>query len=187
MSGARYIHPMQPPIAVVDEDNRFLRWEDRREVHKRRLPHRTVHVLVFDSQARLVIQRRHRQKLTHAGYWDLSCSGHVEQPDYPGGPDERLDEIYESVACRELHEELGIDVPVQKLERFGPAEPLHYEWIELFTARSDGPYVMQKEEVEEVRAVPYLELEQLFAGEEPVTGTLIHFGQLALQRGWWPR
>lgn len=101
----------EPPdptaIAIVDRDNRFLRWSDRDEVHRDRRPHRSVQILVFDSAGRLWIQRRHPDKQTCPSFWDVSASGHVEASDYLGGPDERLDEVYRGVAARELAEELG--------------------------------------------------------------------------------
>ena len=39
-------HPAQ------DEANRFIRWEERRTIHEQRLPHRSVHVLLFDGAGR---------------------------------------------------------------------------------------------------------------------------------------
>jgi len=90
----------QPRVAVVDEHDRFIRWEDRRIVHRDRLVHRTIHVLLFTTDGRFVIQRRQDDKLTFPGHWDLSCSGHVEEPDYPAGPDDRLDIVYAGCAAR---------------------------------------------------------------------------------------
>ncbi len=98
-------------VAVVDEHNRFLRWEDRTVVHAQRLPHRSVHVLVFSSDGqRMLIQQRHPQKLTYPGWWDNACSGHVEADDYPSpDPDADLAEVYAQTARRELAEELGLN------------------------------------------------------------------------------
>jgi isopentenyldiphosphate isomerase len=161
-------------IAVVDADNRFLRWEERRTIHVQRLVHRSIHILLYDSQGRLVIQKRHPGKQTFPGYWDLSCSGHVEESDYLGGPDERLDEVYALVAARELEEELGVRAELRLLERIGPQAGLHYEHIHLFTGVSDGPYVAQPDEVSEIRAVTPAERLEL-SRREPFTPTLLWF------------
>ena len=44
---------MSERIAVVDENNRFLRWAERGEVHAEQLPHRSIQIALFDSQGRL--------------------------------------------------------------------------------------------------------------------------------------
>jgi isopentenyldiphosphate isomerase len=86
-------------IAVVDTANRFVRWEDRRTIHEQRLVHRSIHVLLYDSAGRLLVQRRHASKQTHPRCWDVSCAGHVEESDYTGGPDDDLDAVYAAVAA----------------------------------------------------------------------------------------
>lgn len=140
-------------IAVVDADNRFVRWEARRAIHEQRLVHRSVHVLVFDTRGQLLVQRRHRDKQTYPSHWDTSCAGHVEERDYVGGPDDELDRVYREVAARELFEELGVRAELRLLARLPPEPGVHYEQVHLFACTSDGPYVLQADEVEEVRLV----------------------------------
>ena len=130
-----------------------MRWEARRTIHEQRLVHRSVHVVVFDSRGRLLVQRRHRDKQTYPLHWDTSCAGHVEEGDYLGGPDDDLDRVYEQVAARELHEELGIAVPLRRLARLPPEPGVHYEQVHLFACTSDGPFTLQAEEVEDIRLV----------------------------------
>jgi isopentenyldiphosphate isomerase len=152
-------------IAVVDQENRFVRWEERRVIHERRLVHRSIHILVYDRAGRLVVQRRHRDKQTYPGYWDCSTSGHVEESDYTGHPDEDLAAVYLAVARRELMEELGVEAPLELLAHLPPDPKLHYEQIYLYRAVSDGPFTAQPEEVEEIRAVTEGELRAL--SEDP--------------------
>jgi isopentenyldiphosphate isomerase len=140
-------------IAVVDADNRFVRWEARRTIHEQRLVHRSVHIVVFDTQGRLLVQRRHRDKQTYPLHWDTSCAGHVEEGDYLAGPDDDLDRVYEAVAARELHEELGISAPLRRLARLPPEPGVHYEQVQLFACTSDGPFALQADEVDEIRLV----------------------------------
>src|SRR4051812_25907296 len=182
---ARRMGEPQPRVAVVDDQDHFVRWEDRRVVHRDRLVHRSIHVLLFDSRGRLVVQRRKDDKLTFAGHWDLSCSGHVEEPDYVAGPDDRLDTVYACCAARELEEELGVHAPLEDLGRFGPEPDVHYEQIALYRARHDGPYVAQPEEVAEIRAVTGDEYDALVASGAPCTPTLRWFVDLARKRRWW--
>ncbi|MCA9601390.1 MAG: NUDIX domain-containing protein [Myxococcales bacterium] len=140
-------------VAEVDAQNRFVRWVSRATCHAERLPHRSVQVLLYDTAGRLVLQRRHPLKRTWADAWDVSASGHVEEPDYPdpARPDDDLDAIYDAVASRELEEELGVTAPLERLGAFGPEPGVHYEHFVLYRGVHDGPYVAQPEEVAEVR------------------------------------
>ena len=179
-------------IAVVDEQNRFLRWEARHVIHERRLVHRSVHVMVFDSRGRLVIQRRHRDKETYPNTWDNSVAGHVEESDYIGGPDDDLDRVYAEVAARELEEELGVSAPLVELGHFPPMPGVHYEQLRLFRTQSDGPFRIQESEVEEIRQVTYEEYQRLVSRRPadsitgaPVTHALRFFGDWVHERGLW--
>ncbi len=160
-------------IAVVDEDNRFVRWEIRRVIHEQRLVHRSAYVLLFDSRGRLLIQRRHPGKQTFPDYWDISTAGHVAREDYPAGPDDDLETVYRETAQRELAEELGITAPLEELAHFPPTPGVHYEQVRLFRAVSDAPVTLQESEVSESRWVTPEELAVLL--DDPaakVTGAL---------------
>lgn len=174
-------------IAVVDAENRFLRWEERRRVHEERLVHRSIYALVFDQAGRLLIQLRHRDKQTFPSTWDVSCAGHVEESDYPGGPDEAVDAVYREVAARELEEELGIPAttPLDELGHVPPIDGVHYEQIRLFRVTANGPFALQEEEVEEVRFVTPSELEALDQAGLPLTNALRYFTGWLRARGEW--
>ncbi len=172
-------------IAVVDEHNRFVRWEERTAIHQQRLWHRSAHVLVFDSSQRLIVQRRHRDKATYPNNWDNSVAGHVEESDYPAGPDDDLDTVYAEVAARELAEELGVVAPLIELGHFPPTKGVHYEQLRLFCATSDGPFRIQESEVEEIRQVTYTEYRHLVESGAPVTHALRFFVEWMIERERW--
>ena len=177
---------MAPRIAVVSLDNRFLRFTDRREVHANRLPHRSVQVLLFNRAGELLIQRRHPDKLTFPDHWDLSCAGHVEEPDYLAGPDDDLDRVYENVARREIEEELGVRTDVTLLGHFGPEPGVHYEHLHLFRAEHEGPFTCQPDEVSEVRFVSPAALDAMrAAGDEKIVPALFWFVAWARKNGVW--
>ena len=83
---------------VVDEHDQVLRQEPRAEVHRQRMLHRAVHVLVFNSRGEVYLQRRSATKDTYPNRWTTSCSGHVD-----------AGEDYDKAVVRELVEELGIE------------------------------------------------------------------------------
>jgi isopentenyl-diphosphate Delta-isomerase len=158
-------------IAVVDADNRFVRWEARATIHVEQLVHRSIHVLLYDSAGRLLIQRRHASKQTYPRFWDVSCAGHVEESDYLGGPDDQLDAVYAAVAAREVHEELGVTPALTLAGRFGPEPGVHYEQIQLFRGTSDGPFTLQADEVEEHCMLARADVAD-FIAREPTTHAL---------------
>ena len=110
---ANYIVPFAHPSAlaienerfpVVDGNDRILRYARRSEVHGNNLRHRAVHILIFDEAGEVYLQQRSRWKDRHPLKWDSSAAGHVAAR-----------ESYEEAARRELEEELGINVPLEKL------------------------------------------------------------------------
>lgn len=192
-------------VAVVDEHNRFLRWEDRAVVHAQRLPHRSVHVMVFSTDGqRMLIQQRHPQKLTFPSWWDNACSGHVEADDYfpQQDPDDRLDEIYALTARRELAEELGLIAPpddpspdnsspnsaaLRFLAEFAPDPSIHYEHTRLYAFTHDGPFTLQAEEVSAVAWVTPDELDAWDASPDTlVTPLLMFFRRWLAAHQIWP-
>jgi isopentenyldiphosphate isomerase len=82
---------------VVDAHDQVLRQEPRADVHRQRLLHRAVHVLVFNSRGEVYLQKRSAKKDTYPNRWTTSCSGPVD-----AGAD------YDTAVLRELAEELGI-------------------------------------------------------------------------------
>ena len=62
---------------VVDLADRVIGRATRNEVHQKGLYHRAVHVLVFNSQGQLFLQKRSASKDTFPGKWDSSASGHL--------------------------------------------------------------------------------------------------------------
>ena len=81
---------------VVDEFDKVIGQKPRSEVHAEGLRHRAVHVLVFNEDNELFMQKRSKTKDTWPGAWDGSCTGHVD-----------AGEDYKEAAHRELQEELG--------------------------------------------------------------------------------
>lgn len=84
-------------LPIVDENDEVIGTEKRGIIHANRLLHRAVHILMFNREGKLYLQRRSLEKDAAPGKWDSSASGHVD----PG-------ESYDESAARELEEELNI-------------------------------------------------------------------------------
>ena len=125
---------------VVDENDRVLGQATRKEVHARKLLHRAVHVLVFNAAGQVFLQKRSLAKDSSPGCWDSSCSGHLD-----------AGEDYLSAAVRELHEEIGVVAPSERLvHRFqlGAAADTGWEFVSVYTLRYDGPIALNSAEIE---------------------------------------
>lgn len=110
-------------LDVVDQDDRFITIEKRKEIHRKRLLHRAVHVFVFDEKRRIYLQKRALTKDQDPGRWDSSASGHVDSG-----------ESYSVAAVRELEEELGMRVPLEKVLKVSACERTDGEHSMLFVA-----------------------------------------------------
>lgn len=141
---------------TFDEDLQPIGLVERSVVHQRGLWHRAVHVLLFRSDGRLVIQRRSLKKDVCPGLWDLSAAEHLK----PG-------ETYLDGAKRGLFEELGVsgveldplatDLRAQlEIPESGVRD---YELQATYSGRSDAKLVLQASEVMEVALVELEELE----------------------------
>jgi len=103
--------PSREMLEVVDASDRVVGLENRAEIHRRKLMHRSAHVFLFDGDGRLYLQLRSPQKDQYPGHWDSSAAGHVD----PG-------ESYAACARRELGEELDIEADLSEVLRV-PAQP----------------------------------------------------------------
>jgi 16S rRNA (adenine1518-N6/adenine1519-N6)-dimethyltransferase len=122
---------------VVDENDRWLRDAPRSEVHGNNLRHRAVHILIFNTNEEVFLQKRSRWKDRHPLLWDSSAAGHVNAA-----------EEYDSAALRELDEELGISVELRRLIKLPASEQTGQEFIWLYRARHDGPLRLAPSEIE---------------------------------------
>ena len=114
---------------VVDEHDRVIGREFRREIHRRSLRHRAIHIFWLRSDGQLCLQRRSYAKDNCPGLLSTSCAGHVDSG-----------EGYQTAAVRELGEELGVAVPSAALREidYAPCHPdLGHEFVRSYLLRGD--------------------------------------------------
>lgn len=124
---------------IVDENDRVVGQATRSEAHAKNLKHRAVHVLIFNDEGELFMQKRSKNKDTWPGAWDSSCSGHVDSG-----------EDYRTAARRELEEELGYttDQEFEFLFKLLPCVDTGWEFIEIYRIQGSGPFRLNTEEIE---------------------------------------
>ncbi|KAM0858363.1 hypothetical protein ACQ4PT_047867 [Festuca glaucescens] len=133
----------------------------RSEVHRDGDYHRAVHVWIYsESTGELLLQRRADCKVSWPGKWDISSAGHIS------AGDSSL-----SSARRELHEELGIKLPVDAFELIfvflekcvtnnGTFFNNEYSDVYLVTTLSPIPFEAFALQESEVSAVKYMHCDE---------------------------
>ncbi len=149
---ANTIRPVKPTAAqdsvgemfdVVDANDRIIGVAPRGIVHAENLWHRAIHILVFNTQGELFLQKRSAWKDKHPGKWDSSAAGHLDSG-----------EDYEAAARRELSEELGLPpgvaaaLPLEKAGELAANPETGWEFIRLYRVRHDGPFRWPAEEID---------------------------------------
>jgi isopentenyl-diphosphate delta-isomerase len=152
-------------IDITDESGKLTgEVRSRTDVHRLGLWHRTVHVWVINSFGELILQKRARFKESNPGRWTISACGHI------AAGQTSLD-----AALQEVREELGLVITTSQLnylfsvnETSAEGSFIRRETQDVYLVNLDysiDDFVLQKEEVDEVKGVPYAELEKLLVSE----------------------
>jgi isopentenyldiphosphate isomerase len=127
-------------LSVVNEDDQIIDVRPRQQIHALGLRHRAVHILVFNQQGQLFLQKRSMNKDLNKGLWDTSAAGHVDKG-----------EDYTTSAIRETEEELGIDIKnnITFLFKLSASKALGMEFIQVYQCLHNGPFVLNVDEIDE--------------------------------------
>ena len=127
---------------IVNDSDKVIGSASRNEVHKRGLKHRSVHLLIFNKQGSVLLQKRSMKKDTFPGNWDSSVSGHVDSG-----------ETYDEALIRESWEELGIKferVP-EKMFKVDACKETDNEFSWIYRYFSEGPFSPNVDEISEIK------------------------------------
>jgi isopentenyldiphosphate isomerase len=129
-------------LEVVTDKGEVIKILPRSEIHGNpSLLHRVVHVLVFNSQGGLLLQKRSMNKDVAAGKWDTSVGGHVSSGETP-----------EEAVKREMEEELGISAcTLEFLYTYIHSNEYEAELVYTYSCSHDGEINFQQDEIDEVR------------------------------------
>jgi isopentenyldiphosphate isomerase len=124
---------------VVNDRDEVVGQAPRSEVHRRRLAHRAVHVLIWNSRGQVFLQKRSRLKDCFPGVWDSSASGHLDRG-----------EEYDACAVREVHEELGVHLEraPARLFKVAACPDTGHEFVWVYQCEHEGPFELHPEEIE---------------------------------------
>ncbi|MGV1100568.1 NUDIX hydrolase YfcD [Thiovibrio sp. JS02] len=133
------MNPEEEIVLIVDSDNAPIAKVPRKTMRQQGLIHRATYILVFNNVGEIFVQKRTMHKDIYPGYYDVATGGVV-----------LADEPYELSAQRELAEELGVArVPLTSHFDFYHEDMHNRVWGRVFSCLCDGPFLLQKEEVED--------------------------------------
>ena len=127
---------------IVNDSDEVIGYASRSEVHNRGLKHRSVHLLIFNKQGSVLLQKRSMEKDTFPGTWDSSVSGHVDSG-----------ENYDEALIRESWEELGVKfegVP-EKMFKVDACKETDNEFSWIYRYFSEGPFSPNVDEISEIK------------------------------------
>lgn len=144
-------HMSEEIFDIVDLKDQVIGQEKRSKVHAEKLLHRAVHILVFNRDNELFLQKRSMTKDLCPGLWSTSCAGHLDSG-----------EDYDSAAHREFAEEMGIEAPtLQRLFKIDACADTGNEFVWVYLCHHDGPFNLCEEEIETGAWLKHEEFERL--------------------------
>ena len=190
---------MSEAIIAVDELDNELRPISKVEAHYSSGElHRAFSVLLFDSNNRLLLQKRASHKVTFPNVWANSCCSH---PLYSESEREIKDALgVKRAAIRKLHQELGIEekqVPITDfnfITKMIYSSRMNEDWIEreidhILIIKADVDVNFNENEVSEVKWVSQVELEEMLVAEVEGDGEIAPWFRCIASRlmteQWW--
>jgi len=141
----------------VDENDNVLGKVTRKEMRAKKLLHRSVFIIVFNTKGDILIHRRTATKDIFPNYYAIFVGGTLT-----------YGESYEQGAIRESEEEIGAkDAKLQFIFKYLFDDPkttrvMFYVYKLLY----DGPLRLQKEEVAWARFIPFSKLKEVMKKEK---------------------
>lgn len=121
---------------MVDMQDQVIGKATRREIHQKQLIHRSIHILVFNSNKQIFLQKRSNTKDENPGIWDTSSAGHVD-----------TGETYDECAERELWEELRIKESLKPLAKIKACKETYQEHVQVYVCKTNASITINRNEI----------------------------------------
>ena len=157
---------------IVDKQDNVIGSETKRNCHwGSGIRHRAFSVLIFDSQGRLLVQKRSAEKITFPGVWANSCCSHPLDMKSENDGSEGV----ENAARRKLDQELGIPLEITETWSFHHIGKMEYscrwdkDWIEreidhIMVVQADTEVNHNENEISDVLWADPLEIGRMMEG-----------------------
>lgn len=191
----RQADTMSETLISVSADDKVTGSVSKFQAHREPgVLHRAFSVLLFNSEGKLLIQKRSAEKITFPGVWANTCCSH---PLHTEAELETLNSAgVKRAAIRKLAQELGIRDELE-VGDFTAMTRLHYRaetgsgWVEeemdhILIAGKDVTLALNANEVEAVRWVSRSDLEELLSDTEARVAPWFRVIAEQLLPDWWP-
>ena len=151
---ANKIIAMNPEyVVLVDEHDKELGTMEKLQAHREGKLHRAISVFIFNSQKKLLLQKRTTNKYHSAGLWTNTCCSHPYPNETPG-----------NAATRRLQEEMGLVCKLHHVFSFTYSAKFEnnlseHEFDHVFFGTSDTVPKPNPEEVSEWKYADMQEIE----------------------------
>uniref|UniRef100_A0A0K0E6L1 isopentenyl-diphosphate Delta-isomerase n=1 Tax=Strongyloides stercoralis TaxID=6248 RepID=A0A0K0E6L1_STRER len=180
----------------VSESDEVLGSIGKVECHKQPLSlHRAFSIFLFNNEKKLMLQKRSLNKVTFPGVWSNTCCSHPLYNDKE--ITEKDNKGIKAAASRRMGQELGLwNIQEDKFEvagRFLYRAVMDDVWGEfeldysLILRNIDIPkkYTLNKDEVDEVKFVNFVELQNMIRGGEEFSPWFILFNKHGFLEKWF--
>jgi isopentenyldiphosphate isomerase len=129
-------------LEVVNHEGKIVNILPRTHIHGNpSLIHRVVHVLIFNEEGKLLLQKRSLNKDVAPGKWDTSVGGHINLGENPI-----------RAAKREMEEELGISLGEPRfLYSYIHSNSYETELVYTYMCFYEGEIFLNPDEIDEVK------------------------------------
>lgn len=152
---------------ILDENGAIIGKATREHCHGGSFAlHPVVHLHLFDSDGRLLLQKRAMNKQIQPGKWDTSVGGHIS-----------FGETVDTALVRECKEEIGfMPKKAQLIYKYRMKSSVEEEMVFTFSAVYDGEKIKaQKSEIDEVRFYTAKEITALIEAGETTENFVLEF------------
>ena len=138
---------------IVDKKDNVIGQVEYDEIYQENHIHRIVHVMVFDSEERMALQLRSKDKDFCPEHWSTAVAGYVQSG-----------ENFKEAATREMEDRLGISEDIDFLDKNfyqncphdGPSK-----FLGVFKAEYEGEFDQNLSEMEKVEYFTLDEIENM--------------------------
>lgn len=143
-------------LDIVNDNNEVIGQAERGEINQKKLPHRIVHILVFNDRGEITLYKRTPWNKFCPNCWTTSAGGYVQ-----------AGETYEQAALREYKEELGVTSPVELAYKdiYEDGQGLK-KFLQTFKTVYNGPFSPDREKVSEIKFLTFDKIREMIKNKE---------------------
>lgn len=150
---------------VVDENDKVIKSVEKEQIYLKQLLHRICHVLIFNSQGKLLLQKRSPSVSYLPSYWSTSVGEHVDTGETP-----------EQAAMREMQEELGISKKIHFIKKYlwdSTDEIGLRKFLYIYRLDFNGDFTIDKKVISKIEFFPLYKIKQMITNEDKMHPELV--------------